>query len=257
MNLDHDTSPGGAGPSRGMSPATSAGTVSDDLVAANRILAGLGVLDGFGHVSVRHPDRPDRYLMSRACPPEHVEAGDIMAFDLDSAPLDGDLRTPYLERFIHGRIYASRPDVRAVVHSHAPAVVPFAASSVPLAPISHMASFLGGDVPVFEMREHFGMTDLLIRDNDQGARLAEAVADGAVVLMRGHGFCAVGRDLPEAVFRAHYTQQNADLQHRAIGLGGAVKYLSPCECELATRTNRQVMGRPWALWKSKFVAALD
>lgn len=248
MNLDPETPRHPAGSHRGLD----ADAVSDQLVAANRILAGLGVLDGFGHVSVRHPERPDRYLLSRACPPEHVGTDDIMTFDLDSAPVDGDGRDPYLERFIHGQIYASRPDVGAVVHSHAPAVVPFAASSVPLAPVFHMASFLGEGAPVFDMRRHFGMTDLLIRNNEQAVRLAEAVADTAVVLMRGHGFCAVGRDLPEVVFRAYYTQQNADLQHRAITLGGAVKYLSSCECELATRTNQQVLERPWTLWKSKF-----
>lgn len=253
MTLDPETSPHRAGSYRGLD----ADSVPDQLVAANRILAGLGVLDGFGHVSVRHPDRPDRYLLSRACPPELVNADDIMCFDLDSVPQDGDGRTPYLERFIHGRIYASRPEVGAVVHSHAPAVVPFAASSVPLAPVSHMASFLGVDVPVFEMRTHFGMTDLLIRNNDHAARLAEAVAGAAVVLMRGHGFCAVGRDLPEVVFRAHYTQQNAELQQRAIALGGTVKYLSSCECELATRINQQVLGRPWALWKARFASGPD
>jgi ribulose-5-phosphate 4-epimerase/fuculose-1-phosphate aldolase len=228
--------------------------VAQDLVAANRILAGLGVLDGFGHVSARHPDRPDCYLLSRSCPPEAVSLDDIMIFDSCSRPADGDPRTPYLERFIHGRIYAARPDVGAVVHSHAPAVVPFAASRVPLAPIYHMSSFLGCGAPVFEMRDHFAMTDLLVRDNEQATRLAEAIGQQTVVLMRGHGFCAVGRDLPEAVFRAHYTQQNAEVQQRAIALGGGVTYLDARECELATETNRQVMARPWALWKTRFAS---
>lgn len=226
--------------------------VAQDLVAANRILAGLEVLDGFGHVSARDPDCPDRYLLSRSCPSAVVCLDDIMVFDLWSRPAAGDQRTPYLERFIHGRIYAARPDVRAIVHSHAAAVVPFAASSVSLAPIYHMSSFLGCGAPVFEMRDHFAMTDLLVRNNEQAARLAEAIGQETVVLMRGHGFCAVGRDLPEAVFRAHYTQQNADVQQRAIALGGAVTYLDARECELATETNREVMARPWALWKTKF-----
>lgn len=230
--------------------------VAHDLVAANRILAGLGVLDAFGHVSARHPDRPGHYLLSRACAPEAVTLDDLMTFDLDSHPVDGDERVPYLERFIHGRMYAQRPDVRAVVHSHAPAVVPFAASTVPLSPIYHMSSFLEREVPVFRMREQFGTTDLLIRDNRQAAALAGAIAQSAVVLMRGHGFCAVGRDLPEVVFRAHYAQQNADLQQRAIALGGGVDYLDAQECELATATNRQVMARPWGLWKTKFAAGL-
>ena len=229
--------------------------VAHDLVAANRILAGLGVLDGFGHVSARHPDHPERYLLSQSCAPEVVCFDDIMTFDLGSRPAEGDARTPYLERFIHGRIYAARPDVYAIVHSHAPAVVPFAASNVPLAPIYHMSSFLGRGAPVFEMRDHFGMTDLLVRNDEQATRLAESMAEAAVVLMRGHGFCAVGRDLPEAVFRAHYTQQNADIQQRAIALGGTVDYLDARECELATETNRQVMARPWGLWRARFAVA--
>lgn len=242
----------------GTTAATSTG-VSDalldgarNLVAANRILAGLGVLDAFGHVSVRHPDRPDRYLLARSCAAESVRLDDIMAFDLWSRPANDDPRAPYLERFIHGRIYAARPDVGAVVHSHALPVVPFAASSVPLAPVYHMASFLGRGAAVFEMREHFGMTDMLVRSNEQADRLADAVADGAVVLMRGHGFCALGRDLPEAVFRAHYTQQNAEAQQRAMMLGGSVTFLEGPECALATATNREVMARPWQRWKATF-----
>lgn len=227
----------------------------DDLVAANRILAGLGVLDGFGHVSLRHPGRGDRYLLSRSLAPESVMRDDIMTFDLDSHAQNDDARTPYLERFIHGRIYAARPDVHAVVHSHAPAVIPFAASSVPMRPLYHMASFLGEGAVVFEMRRRFGMTDLLIRNNEQGTALAEAIAQGAVVLMRGHGFCAVGSDVREAVFRAYYTQVNADLQQRAIMLGGEVEYLSAEECAQATATNRGVLARPWALWRAKYAPA--
>ncbi len=224
----------------------------DDLVAANRILAGLGVLDGFGHVSVRHPEQADRYLLARSIAPQLVTAADIMAFDLASKAQGGDVRTPYLERFIHGAIYARRPDVMSVVHSHAAAVVPFAASSVKLQPIYHMSSFLASGAPVFEIREHFGMTDMLIRNDAQGAALAEAIDKGAVVLMRGHGFCTVGADIPEAVFRAYYTQLNADLQQRAITLGGSVAYLSAEEAAQATATNRSVIARPWALWKAQY-----
>lgn len=224
----------------------------DDLVAANRILAGLGVLDGFGHVSARHPERPDRFLLSRSLAPELVTRDDLMVFDLDSNAQDGDARGPYLERFIHGAIYARRPDVRAVVHSHAAAVVPFAASSVGLKPVYHMSSFLGAGAPVFEMRERFGMTDLLVRTGAQGVALADVLDANAVVLMRGHGYTVAGADLPEAVFRAYYTQLNADLQQRALALGGSVTFLSAEEAALATATNRSVMARPWALWKARF-----
>jgi ribulose-5-phosphate 4-epimerase/fuculose-1-phosphate aldolase len=224
----------------------------DDLVAANRILAGLNVLDGFGHVSVRHPDAADRYLLSRSLAPELVTPADIMTFDLASNAQDRDTRTPYLERFIHGAIYAHRRDVLAVVHSHAAAVVPFAASSVRLRPIYHMSSFLRTGASVFEIRERFKMTDMLIRNNEQGAALAEQLSGDAVVLMRGHGFCTVGESIAVAVYRAYYTQSNAALQQQAIALGGTVTYLEPEEAERSDATNRSVIARPWELWRSKY-----
>ena len=224
----------------------------DDLVAANRVLAGLGVVDGFGHISVRHPAHPDRYFLSRSLAPEQVTRDDLMLFDLASVPQNGDTRAPYLERFIHGAIYARRPEVTSVVHSHAAAVVPFAASTVRLKPIYHMSSFLHTGAPIFEIREKFGMTDMLIRNDAQGAALAETIGKGAVVLMRGHGYCAVGADIAEAVFRAYYTQVNAELQQRAIGLGGDITFLADEEGALYDETNRKVIGRPWGLWKAKF-----
>jgi ribulose-5-phosphate 4-epimerase/fuculose-1-phosphate aldolase len=224
----------------------------DDLVAANRILAGLDVLDGFGHVSARHPDRPDCYLLSRSLAPELVTRDDIITFDFKSNAQDGDARPPYLERFIHGEIYAKRPDVQSVVHSHAASVVPFAASSVRLRPIYHMSGFLRTGAPVFEIREKFGMTDMLIRNNEQGAALAAKLGDQSAVLMRGHGYCTVGGSIPEAVFRAYYARVNAELQQRAITLGGEVTYLEDDEARLYDETNRSVIGRPWGLWKAKF-----
>ena len=230
-------------------------SVVDELAAANRILAGLSVLDGFGHVSARHPERADRYLLSRSLAPELVTPTDIMTFDLASAAQGDDTRAPYLERFIHGEIYARRPDVRAIVHSHSPAVVPFAASSVPLRPIYHMSGFLGAGARVFEIRASFGTTDMLVRNSAQGSALAETLGADAVVLMRGHGFCAVGDGIPVAVYRAVYTQSNAALQQRAIALGGAVTYLEPEEATLADATNRRAITRPWDLWRAKYAAA--
>ncbi|MEP7062768.1 MAG: class II aldolase/adducin family protein [Betaproteobacteria bacterium] len=227
-------------------------TTLDDLVAANRILAGLGVLDGFGHVSVRHPEHAERYLLSRSLAPELVTHDDVMTFDLGSNAQDGDTRNAYLERFIHGQIYATRPDVHAIVHSHAATVLPFTASSVPLRAISHMGSFLGTGANVFELRQRFGSTDMLIRNNDQGAALAQTLEGGTVVLMRGHGYCAVGESLPVAVFRAFYTQSNADVQQRAIALGGSVTYLDAEEAMQSDASNRRVIARPWDLWKAKF-----
>jgi len=229
----------------------------DDLVAANRILAGMEVLDGFGHVSARDPERPDRYLLSRSLAPALVTTADIMTFDLASDAQDDDARVPYLERFIHGEIYARRPDVHAIVHSHSPAVVAFAVSSVPLRPVYHMSSFLRTGVPVFDIRARFGMTDMLIRNRAQSSALADALADGAVVLMRGHGFCAVGDSIPVAVFRACYTQSNASLQQQAMALGGTVTYLAGEEALQSDQTNRQVVARPWTLWKAKYHSCPD
>ena len=226
--------------------------LKQNLVDANRILAGLNVLDGFGHVSVRHPDDRNRFLLSRSLAPELVTRDDVMAFDLESNALDGDTRTPYLERFIHGSIYARRADVNAVIHSHSPSVVPFAASSVPLKPIYHMSGFLRAGATVFEIRKRFGMTDMLIRDGAQGAALAESLGGDAVVLMRGHGFCAVGDTLPIAVYRAYYTQTNAALQQQAIALGGDVTYLDVEEAMRAEDANRRVVSHPWDLWKAKY-----
>ena len=225
-----------------------------DLVAANRILAGMDVLDGFGHVSARHPEHPDRYLLSCSLAPALVTAADVMTFDLKSNALDGDARAPYLERFIHGEIYARRPDVHAVVHSHSASVVPFAASSVRLRPIYHMSSFLRTGAPVFDIRSRFGMTDMLIRNHAQSAALADELGAGAVVLMRGHGFCAVGDGIPNAVFRAIYTQSNATLQQQAIALGGTVSYLEDDEAQQSETTNRRVVARPWELWKAKYAS---
>ena len=230
-------------------------SVIDDVVTANRILAGLDVLDGFGHVSARHPDRADRYLLSRSLAPELVTRDDVVTYDLASVAQQGDTRQPYLERFIHGQIYARRSDVHAIVHSHAATVVPFGAASVPLRPICHMSSFLRTLAPVFEMREKFGNTDLLVRNDAQGAALAEVLATSSVVLMRGHGYCAVATSLPIAVFRAYYTRVNADLQQRAIALGGDnVTYLNEEEAALSEATNESVVARPWGLWKAKFAS---
>jgi ribulose-5-phosphate 4-epimerase/fuculose-1-phosphate aldolase len=226
--------------------------IVDDLVAANRILAGLGVLDGFGHVSARHPDRANRYLLSRSLAPELVTGADIMSFDLESSAQDGDPRTPYLERFIHGEIYTHRPDVQAIVHSHAAAVVPFAAAAERLRPIYHMSGFLRAGARVFDIRTRFGMTDMLIRNNAQGAELATTLAGDAVILMRGHGFCAVGDSVPVAVYRAYYTQANAAIQQQAVALGGSVTYLDPEEAVRAEAANHGVVLRPWALWKAQY-----
>jgi ribulose-5-phosphate 4-epimerase/fuculose-1-phosphate aldolase len=229
----------------------------DDLVAANRILYDQGVVDGFGHVSVRHDQAADCFLLSRSMAPGLVTVADIMQFDRDGEPLDAQGRTPYLERFIHSEIYKTRPEVVAVVHSHSPSVIPFGIVKRPLQPVYHMSSFLGAGVPVFEIRDSGGSaTDMLIRNPALGAALAAILGDKAVALLRGHGNVVVGGSLREVVFRAVYTEVNARLAADALRLGeGNVLFLNDNEAKAATETNRAQMGRAWDLWKAKALKA--
>src|SRR5262245_56961603 len=206
----------------------------EDLVAANRILVDQGVLDGYGHVSVRHDRDPNRYLMSRSIAPELVTVADIMEYDLDSVAVDPRGRTSYLERFIHGEIYRVRPNVTAVVHSHSPSVIPFGVTGVPLRPLYHMSAFLAAGVPVFDNRAASGeMTDMLVKNAALGQALAKTLGPASVALMRGHGNVVVGANLPHVVFRAVYTEVNARLQTQAMTLGGTVTYLDPKEARTA------------------------
>jgi len=221
-----------------------------DLVAANRILAMHGVLDGYGHVSVRSDRKPDHFFMSRSLAPELVTVTDILEHGPDSEPID-DARKPYLERFIHGEMYRQRPDVMAVVHSHADSVIPFGITKSALKPVYHMASFLWSGAPVYEIRKSRAENDLLIRDARLGRDLAKCIGECSCVLMRGHGMTVVGSSIPEAVFRSVYTQMNAKLQTLATQLGGPIEFLSDEEGRRATETNRATIERPWELWKAK------
>jgi HCOMODA/2-hydroxy-3-carboxy-muconic semialdehyde decarboxylase len=224
-----------------------------DLVAANRILAMEGVLDGYGHVSVRSEKHPERFYMSRSIAPQLVKVSDIMEHDADSEPV-GDDRRPYLERFLHGEIYRQRPEVMAIVHSHSPDVIPFGVTKSVLKPIYHMASFLFSGVPVYEIRKTRLENDLLIRDIELGRDLAASLGKCSCVMMRGHGMTVVGDSLPEVVFRAVYTQMNARLQTAAGQLQGPIQFLSEEEGVRATATNRGTVERPWELWKAKAMA---
>ncbi|MGH6968800.1 MAG: class II aldolase/adducin family protein [Stellaceae bacterium] len=230
--------------------------VIEDLVAANRILAAQGVVDGFGHVSARHPDQPEHYLLSRARPPECIEATDIMEFALDGAAIDARGRRPYNERFIHGALYETRPEINAVVHSHSPSVIPFGVVGEALRPVLHMAATIGAHVPIWEPRERFGDTDMLVSDMTQGRDLARAVGTGTSALMRGHGSVVAGRSLREAVYIAVYLEVNAHLQLDALRFDKPVNYLSPGEIEKILA--RQAKGKPaegfdraWEGWCSR------
>jgi HCOMODA/2-hydroxy-3-carboxy-muconic semialdehyde decarboxylase len=237
-------------PARAQGLATPDLALIEDLVAASRILYDQGVVDGFGHVSVRHDKDAKRFLMSRNLAPALVTAEDILEYDLDGNPIDAKGRAVFLERFIHAEIYKARPDVKAVVHSHSPSVIPFSITPEPLRPVYHMSGFLGAGVPVFDIRKEAGMTNMLVSNNELGRQLAAVLGQNNVALMRGHGSVAVGNSLRQVVFRAVYTEVNAKLQGDAMRLG-PVTYLSPEEAEKAATTLDAQSGRPWELWKKK------
>jgi HCOMODA/2-hydroxy-3-carboxy-muconic semialdehyde decarboxylase len=221
----------------------------DDIVVGSRILADLGIVDGFGHVSARSPTNPKHFLMTRSIAPALVTAEDIMEFDENGEPVDARGRAIFLERFIHAEIYRARPDVMAVVHTHSPGVIPFTVSKTALRPMFHSAAFVAAGAPVWDIAKEFGATDMLVRNNAIGKSLAQALGDKSIVLMRGHGDVAVGSAVKVAVFRAYYTDVNARLQTQALGLGSDVTYLSVEEGVKADGVNMIIMDRVWNLWK--------
>jgi ribulose-5-phosphate 4-epimerase/fuculose-1-phosphate aldolase len=226
--------------------------VIGELVAANRILFRQGVVDAYGHVSTRHPQMPDAFLIASGKAPALVSADHIVELGLDGQEIRGTPQSLYLERFIHAEIYRARPDVGAVVHSHSPSVLPF--SVVPTAqlrPLCHMSGFLGSGVPVFEIRETAGDgTDLLISTPQLGRALAATLGPRSVVLMRGHGSTVVGSNLREAVFQAVYTEINARLQREALALGTPV-FLTAEESEACVATVSASIDRAWNLWSDQ------
>jgi ribulose-5-phosphate 4-epimerase/fuculose-1-phosphate aldolase len=221
----------------------------EQLAMANRILFREGVVDAFGHISVRHDKRPDHFLLARNMAPALVTADDIVEFDLDGNPVNAKGRTVYLERFIHAEVFRARPDVMAVVHSHSPSVVPFSISrKAKLLPVCHMSGFLGMCTPVFEIRDHAGdSSDLLITNSKLGAALAKTLGACDCALMRGHGSTVVGSNIPEVVFRAVYTEQNARLQSEAMSMGDFTP-LSEGEAVTSARNIASQINRAWDFW---------
>jgi ribulose-5-phosphate 4-epimerase/fuculose-1-phosphate aldolase len=223
----------------------------EDLVAANRILVSHGVLDTLGHVSARNNRNPSRYLLSRSRAPKLVRAEDIEEYDFTSRPARANGHQMYLERFIHGAIYEARPDVHAVVHNHAPSLIPFGVTGVPIRPVFQSAAFISGGVPIFEMRETAGVSDLLVRSEALGRALATRLADKNAVLMRGHGAVVVGPSLPMVVRRSINLALNARLQLEAMALGGKINYLDPREAEEILKREDAGLDRSWELWKQE------
>ena len=220
----------------------------DDLVLANHILSNEGILDAFGHVSVRHPTAADRFLISHTRAPELVEADDLQLLDLHGTRVVGGERRSYEEVAIHAAVYRHRADVGAVVHSHAPSVIPFSVTAVPLQPIYHMGSVIGDEIPVWDIATRFGETDLLVRDATQADDLAAALGGRAVILMRGHGCVVTGKDVRAAVFAAVYLERNATLLAAALRLGD-VHALSRVEMQRASEMLHGHAGeRAWEYW---------
>jgi ribulose-5-phosphate 4-epimerase/fuculose-1-phosphate aldolase len=220
----------------------------DDVVTANHILAALEIVDAFGHVSIRTGPGAGRYLISRSLAPAQVTAADVMELDLDSNTVGGDKRAVYRERFIHGEIYRVRPDVMSIVHCHAPALIPFGITKIPLRPVYHNSSFVGEGIPVFEIREASGDTNMLVEKPELGRALAKTLGNKPAVLMRGHGAVIVGKSVIEAVARSVYLEENARVQAQAMAMGQRVTYLD--EGEVKKRADDpDPYGRAWGLWK--------
>ncbi len=223
-----------------------------DVVLANRILANEGVVDAFGHVSVRHPDHPGQFVISRSLGPELVTEDDLQLFTLEGEQVGGNPDRPYSERFIHGAVYEARPDVQSVCHNHAPSVIPFSVTGVPLRPIAHLAAPIGAEIPVWDIADEFGETDMLVRNMEQGRSLAQALGSRRVALMRGHGSVVAGPNVRAVTSTCVYLELNARLLLQALALG-TVQYLSAGEVEQAGAVSAMSLDslglqRAWDTW---------
>jgi ribulose-5-phosphate 4-epimerase/fuculose-1-phosphate aldolase len=221
-----------------------------DLVIANRILAKEDVVDAYGHVSVRHPDNPKHFFLSRSLAPELIEKEDIVELGLDGQPVKEEKRSLYLERFIHAAIYEMRPDIHAVVHAHAEDILPFGiAKATPLKPVIHSGSFIGLNVPIWDIADKFGDTDVLVRNMDHGRDLAKCLGGNSVALMRGHGFASAARTLIEVVRLSVYLPRNARALMRAKVLGGEIKFLSQGEIDARNAGYSPYSTETWRAWE--------
>lgn len=225
-------------------------SVISDLVIANRILAKEDVVDAYGHVSMRHPDNPKRFFLSRSLAPELVEREDIVELDLEAQPVKDEKRSLYLERFIHAGIYVARPDVMAVVHAHAEDILPFGiAKATPLRPVIHSGSFIGAEVPVWDIADRFGDTNVLVTNMEQAHDLAKCLGGNNVALMSGHGFASAARSLIEVVRMSVYLPRNARALMRAKQLGGEIRYLSQGEIDTRARGYSPYSTETWRAWE--------
>jgi ribulose-5-phosphate 4-epimerase/fuculose-1-phosphate aldolase len=225
-------------------------TIIKDLVIANRILAKEDVVDAYGHVSIRNPDNPKSFFISRSLAPELIEKDDIVELGLDGEPLKNEKRSLYLERFIHAAIYEARPDISSVVHAHAEDTLPFGiAAATKLRPVIHSGSFIGPSVPVWDIADKFGATNVLVTNMAQGRDLAKCLGKNSVALMRGHGFASAARSLIEVVRLSVYLPRNARALMRAKMLGGKIKYLSKGEIDARNKGYSPYSTETWRAWE--------
>ncbi len=225
-------------------------TIIKDLVIANRILAREDVVDAYGHISIRNPDNPKSFFISRSLAPELIEKGDIVELGLDGEPLKNEKRSLYLERFIHAAIYEARPDINSVVHAHAEDTLPFGiAAATKLKPVIHSGSFIGPNVPVWDIADKFGATNVLVTNMAQGRDLAKTLGKNSVALMRGHGFASAARSLIEVVRLSVYLPRNARALMRAKMLGGKIKYLSKGEIDARNKGYSPYSTEAWRAWE--------
>jgi ribulose-5-phosphate 4-epimerase/fuculose-1-phosphate aldolase len=225
-------------------------TIIKDLVIANRILAKEDVVDAYGHVSIRNPDNPKSFFISRSLAPELIEKDDIVELGLDGEPLKNEKRSLYLERFIHAAIYEMRPDINSVVHAHAEDTLPFGiAAATKLKPVIHSGSFIGPNVPVWDIADKFGATNVLVTNMAQGRDLAKCLGKNSVALMRGHGFASAARSLIEVVRLSVYLPRNARALMRAKMLGGKIKYLSKGEIDARNKGYSPYSTETWRAWE--------
>ena len=223
-------------------------TLLEELVTANRILAREEVVDSFGHISARHPDRPDRFFLSRARAPDCIERDDIMEFGLDGEPVDARGRKPYLERYIHAAAYEAKPDVQTVVHNHSPSVIPFGVTGTQIRPLLHTCACMGHEVPIWDSGDKFGDTNMLVSDVEMGRDLARGLGDRRAALLRGHGCVVTGRSIREVVYIAVYLELNARLQMQAMSMG-KIKFLTTGEVDKILGTTGAVaFDRAWENW---------
>src|SRR6266571_7423978 len=225
-------------------------TITKDLVIANRILAKEDVVDAYGHVSIRNPDNPKSFFISRSLAPELIEKDDIVELGLDGEPLKNEKRSLYLERFIHAAIYEARPDINSVVHAHAEDTLPFGiAAATKLKPVIHSGSFIGPNVPVWDIADKFGATNVLVTNMAQGLDLAKTLGKNSVALMRGHGFASAARSLIEVVRLSVYLPRNARALMRAKMLGGPIRYLSQGEIDARNAGYSPYSPETWRAWE--------